>query len=287
MTQEHNPEQDRIQTRTGLLTNHRVITFAGRDAASFLQGYVTCDTGQLSDKAAGLGAFTNLKGRVVANGWIWGQPAEVSLLISADLATPLAEFLRPYLNFSRTKLIPAETAPVVQMDAVHDGAGAHATAPSAADAIALGNGRYLLAPAAAGDSAGQPDLSDAWLTSCIVRNEAVIGELTSSNYLPQMLGLTDLGAVSFEKGCYLGQEVVARAQHRGEVKRRLQKVEYTSSEALRAGDNLLDAADKRQAIVINATDRLALLVSAIDAAELAAGVSWHTQSSQVAIKGLA
>jgi folate-binding protein YgfZ len=63
----------------------------------------------------------------------------------------------------------------------------------------------------------------------------LISAPTSAAFLPQMLDLERLGAVNFAKGCYLGQEVVARAQHRGEVKRRLQQLHWSGPTAPEAG----------------------------------------------------
>ena len=61
---------------------------------------------------------------------------------------------------------------------------------------------------------------------CIDAGFGLVSAPVCEKFLPQMLGLTDIGAVSFDKGCYLGQEVVARAQHRGEVKRRIRRFRY-------------------------------------------------------------
>jgi folate-binding protein YgfZ len=60
-----------------------------------------------------------------------------------------------------------------------------------------------------------------WQSACIDAGLVVVTEATAERFLPQMLGLVTLDAVDFDKGCYLGQEVVARAQHRGQVKRQL------------------------------------------------------------------
>jgi hypothetical protein len=59
-----------------------------------------------------------------------------------------------------------------------------------------------------------------------------------------MLGLLDLGAIDFDKGCYLGQEVVARAQHRGKVKRTLQRLQWTGSTAPEIGGDISKAGGK-------------------------------------------
>ena len=108
---------DTTTNKAGTLESHRVLTFSGADASSFLQGYLTCDTDELVTHAALPGAFTNLKGRVVANGWVWGNSNEVQVLVSTSLGEKLGEFLKPYLNFSRTKLDIGTSAPVVRLNA--------------------------------------------------------------------------------------------------------------------------------------------------------------------------
>ena len=265
----------------GLLTSHRVLEFAGPDAAAFLQGYLTCDTDNLSARNALPGAFTNLKGRVVANGWVWGNTSEVRILISAELTGTVSEFLKMYLNFAKTRLTVAPHAPTISLN------------PILADAVQLGNGKVLCATGFAQQTSPlsvTEDLSPGWLAHSISHKEVLVTAATSGTLLPQMLGLTDLGAVSFDKGCYLGQEVVARAQHRGEVKRRLRHIEYSAHQPLAAGATLQDSSGKRVAVVINATaytsdeaaaeplQNTALIVTAVDVLE---GLLWDYAGTPV------
>lgn len=232
--------------QTGSLPSHRVLSFAGPDAANFLQGYLTCDTALLSAATALPAAFTTLKGRVLANGWVWGSGTDVQMLVAESLTQPVSDFLRPYMNFSRTKLEISDQPPLVALHTPN------------AEGIAIGDTRCLVHS----KTDDTRDLSAAWLAECIATAEVVVTLPVSETYLPQMLGLTELGAVSFEKGCYLGQEVVARAQHRGEVKRRLRSATYNSSSPLQPADVLTDAAGKRLGNVVCSTDQAVLLVSA-------------------------
>lgn len=240
--------------QAGTLASHRVLTFAGADAASFLQGYLTCDTAQLSTSEATPGAFTNLKGRVVANGWVWGDTIRVQMLVPSSLTQAVSDFLKPYMNFSRTKLSIAEQPPFVALPAGEVPAG-----EVTAGEVAIGTDRRVIQATQTG-----PDLSTEWLAACIAHNEAVVTAAVSGTYLPQMLGLTELGAVSFDKGCYLGQEVVARAEHRGAVKRRLRRARYKAASPLLPGGVLTDVAGKRLGNVVCATEDAVLLVSAVD-----------------------
>lgn len=262
---------------TGLLGSHRVLKFAGPDAATFLQGYLTCDTDKLDPHNALPGAFTNLKGRVVANGWVWGSASEVQMLVSRDLTDTCAEFLKMYLNFAKTKLEIQPEPPLAHLNTRET----TSTASDLKSAVSVGAGKWLLA-----SGAQTEDMSSAWLAHTIRHNEALVTQATSGSLLPQMLGLTELGAVSFEKGCYLGQEVVARAQHRGEVKRRLQNISYVSEAVLPAGATVDDEAGKRVAVVINATavpsneSASALVVSSVDKL---AGAQLHYNGTPVSV----
>lgn len=239
---------DTTTNKAGTLESHRVLTFSGKDASSFLQGYLTCDTDQLTAHQALPGAFTNLKGRVVANGWVWGSSTEVQFLISASLGEKLGEFLKPYLNFSRTKLDIGASAPVVRLNE------AQARVPG--QIYISGHGMLDTT-----STESLEDLSEPWIQQSIAAFEAIVTEPISDTYLPQMLGLTALGAVSFSKGCYLGQEVVARAEHRGEIKRVLKRASYHHHTLIEPGQNFTDSDNRRSASVICATPGKALLVT--------------------------
>jgi folate-binding Fe-S cluster repair protein YgfZ len=92
-----------------------------------------------------------------------------------------------------------------------------------------------------------------------------------------MLGLPNLGAVSFSKGCYLGQEVVARAEHRGNVKRKLRRARIDAAICLSPGMRLSNAAGQTQATIINAVDDIALIVTSAEGPRL----NLHTDNEDV------
>jgi len=244
---------------TGTLASHRILSFDGTDAASFLQGYLTCDTDKLETQTALPGAFTNLKGRVVANGWVWGEATAVRMLLATSLTETVAEFLKPYMNFSKTKLSVANTAPVVTLlgPVTKD-------TQETQDLIQIGTDRGLSKALGEMPDSQLTDISSEWLERCIAADEVVVTKASSETYLPQMLGLTKIGAVSFDKGCYLGQEIVARAEHRGEVKRRLRRATHSAQTKLASGSKVTDKHGKVRANLICASKSAALLVSSDD-----------------------
>lgn len=179
------------------------LRLAGPDAAAFLQGYLTADLDHLTPHRALPMAYCNLKGRVLASGWATGSPADMLLVVDASVAAPLATDLGKYLLFAKAKLGAApEDVAFVDSDVVPAGS------------VALPPTGCRLLPAAGGGHG-------AVAAACAASGFVVVSAPVSQRFLPQMIGLTDAGAVSFAKGCYLGQEVVARAEHRGQVKQAL------------------------------------------------------------------
>jgi hypothetical protein len=229
------------------------LSFEGPDVAGFLQGYLTCDTTILHQDQLQPAALCNLKGRVLAFGWCLSPAAnQILWLVPADLVSELQKFLKPYLAFSKTRLreladdhlligcleTPGNIADDVSIRLI--------TSIEGLDALCAGS-----SPVARGDfdvaliQAGIP-----WITSA-----------TSGEFLPQMLGLTALGAINFDKGCYLGQEVVARAQHRGQVKRRLTLLQQQADQSATPGATLLDRAGRAAGQVVASASSTSASVS--------------------------
>ncbi len=208
-----------------LLDDLGALRFDGADAAGFLQGYLTTDTAELGGDPQ-FTAMCNIKGRVVCSGFAWLEEGAVTLVLHTSLRPTVLEFLRPYLAFSKTaaSAVPSRVVGVL-----------HAAPPSrelgSLPGGHLGDGRHLFvvddqAPESILDGISKLERSR-WDEALIERREVWLEAATSGRFLPQMLGLDERGAVNFSKGCYLGQEVVARAQHRGRVKRRLTALNWS------------------------------------------------------------
>lgn len=233
------------------LADLAVVSFTGRDARAFLQGYLTCDTDQLSAGRLTPTALCNLQGRVVMNGWC--APMEdqgdggqtIHLLLHASLVERLTEFLRPYLMFSKTTARDLREDSIVLASLDTDEPGG----------LMLDERRRLFTQTSV---AGARNLWDAhphvsqerWLATLTADGYPLVSAPVSEVFLPQMLDLERLGAINFEKGCYLGQEVVARAQHRGRVKRRLERLTWQGPAAPCPGAELTDDSGKARGIVL-------------------------------------
>jgi len=224
-----------------------VAAFEGADVRRFLQGYLTCDTAALDASRFVPAAICSLKGRVVVNGWcIAPHPQQVLLVIHASLFDPLHALLRVYLRFSRTRLsnIGDERLVFGGLNLDENAGGAPVDAArrlfvcaDLAEAERLWQAHSHLAP-------------DTWQRQLIADGVPLVTATTTDAFLPQMLDLPALGAINFNKGCYLGQEVVARAQHRGQVKRHLARLAWQGNDAPAPGAELTDAAGRNRGVVI-------------------------------------
>ncbi len=246
---------DRTSAPPGMayLPELAAMRFEGPDVRKFLQGYLTCDTDELQAGHLTPTALCNLKGRVVMNGWC--APAgdddtapAVTLILHASLVARLQRFLEAYLKFSRTRVLDQRSDTLVL--------GTLDLAPG--DGLVM-DARRALHPVqdleqAKALWARHPHLTAAaWHASLTADGIPLLCDTVSEAFLPQMLDLQNLGAINFDKGCYLGQEVVARAQHRGQVKRRLARLAWRGDTPPAAGSEVTDGAGKPQGMVLQTT----------------------------------
>lgn len=199
-----------------------LLRFSGPDAASFLQGQLTCDTRLLADGRTQLGACTSPQGRVIALLRLRQTEAAVLALLPLELVEDVARHLRRYVLRAKVAIEPAADLRLYALD--------RASAASVAQGVAFdyADGRRLVAmPRATPPSAGPAvhpqspaDVDRDWRAADIAAGLPQVVAATSQAFVPQMLNLDLLDGVSFAKGCYTGQEIVARTHHLGRVKRR-------------------------------------------------------------------
>lgn len=225
--------------RAALLSGLATLRFRGADALTFLQGYLTCDVERLTAAEPQPAALTNLQGRVVASGWCRAPDRDtLDWLVHAGIAPTVEEFMARYLAFSRTTLGPLSDDHLEIGLIDSDGRVSAIAVTDEGELTALLD-RHAVTSAAA------------WHAACVAARFALVDQESSGRFLPQMLALVEAGAVNFDKGCYLGQEVVARAQHRGEVKRRLTLLEGPGATAP-PGTPVQDGDGREQGVIIAA-----------------------------------
>jgi folate-binding protein YgfZ len=226
------------------LTQFGVIDAIGDDAATFLHSQLTSDVQHLDASTARLAGFCSAKGRLLASFLMWRTGDAVRLLVSADIQAPVQKRLSMFVLRAKAKLVDAtpELAAVGfagdvrgvlsrLFDAMPDGVHVKVDGPSGSlirvpDSV--GRPRFLwVGPKALVEARlagldekltrGSAQLWD-WLD--IHAGEPRITQPTAEQFVPQMVNFDVLGGVNFKKGCYPGQEVVARSQYRGTIKRR-------------------------------------------------------------------
>ena len=190
-----------------------MITLKGFAVKDFLQGYLTSDSARINRSQPSPMALCTLKGRVLANGWALELADGVGLIVHRTLAEDVVTFLKPYAMFAKCTFHSVDTA--VNIEACKDTKRCFLTD------WAIANEQE--------SALGQGDIS-ATLGALMAEHGIVfINKTLSQKFLPQMLDLHVHGAVDFDKGCYLGQEIVARAQFRGAVKKQLAQFQWQGS----------------------------------------------------------
>lgn len=231
------------------LSHEGVLAVRGADAAKFLQGQLTCNLNYLSDTQASLGARCTQKGRMQSSFRILLQGDGVLLAMTTELLEPQLADLKKYAVFSKSKLTDESAAWVrfglVNADTALASLGLELSTETdsvvrndALIAIRVSPGRAeLWVPAEQGDvvrnqlaaTLDQTDLNE-WLLGQIRAGIGQVMPQTRELFIPQMLNLQAVGGVSFKKGCYTGQEIVARMQYLGKLKRRLYRLSLNAPE---------------------------------------------------------
>ena len=206
-----------------------VLAFRGPDAARFLQGQLSADIEKLAVGASTLAGLHNPQGRVVALLAITRATHDEWLaVLPMELIGAVAQRLRKYVLRSKLQIVEVGDAlRVVGSD----------TEVAGFPSLAWGARRLLLVP---GPRLAEFDFPEAaaarWQSADVAEGLPQVYAATSETFVAQMLNLDLLGAIAFDKGCYTGQEVIARSHYRGRVKRRLQRWFSAVPAPLRAGD---------------------------------------------------
>jgi folate-binding protein YgfZ len=233
-----------------------VIRARGDDARSFLHGQLTQDMLGLEPGRARLAGYCSAKGRLLASFVVWlDADGDVLLACSRDLLAPTLKRLSMFVMRAKCRLTDASGELPLHGVA---GGGVPATlapwgvaaSPDGATVVRLpdaaGVERALWAGAA--PPASLPPMSpEAWAWLELASGLPRIVAANREAFVPQMVNLELVGGVNFQKGCYPGQEVVARSQYRGTLKRRAYLLQgEADGHRLQAGQELFDAADPLQ-----------------------------------------
>lgn len=258
---------------------YKLITVSGTDAAQFLQGQLTQDVTLLVGKRSLLAACCNPQGRVIATVRLISLGASIGMILPAEMAEPIVTLLSRYRMRS-----------AVQFEISGDDWAGIAISQDT-DALLLRSAGLLPAPNGTlmkngilaihhastdqfvelfGEKSALDSLRlqfsapldhDSWQNALILAGVPMISGENSEKYTPHMLNLDQLGAISFDKGCYTGQEVVARTEHLGSSKRRLMRYRC-AAKSIAVGNSLLDG-DRQIGKVVNVSGQDLLAVTPV------------------------
>ncbi len=226
------------------LTHRDLIIVSGEDSQLFLQGQLSCDLSTLSEQDSCLGCLCDNKGRVVASFTLWKLKGEFYLEMETGVATIAKKHLKKYSVFYKSKILInnesfqrigligttvanylTDLFPVIPTSA-NQVVASNASNQSYLRLADFENQRYELWQSNLPNYANPViPLPEEELENWKILDQAQgfyrLQAADSALYTPQELNYDQLGLISFKKGCYTGQEIIARMHYRGKAKKRL------------------------------------------------------------------
>ncbi|CAN7323258.1 folate-binding protein [Pseudoduganella sp. LjRoot289] len=263
------------------VTDQGLIALAGEDSAGFLHNQLTNDVEHLGQDDVRLAGYCTPKGRLQATFLMWRNEESIFLQLPREIQPPLQKRLSMFVLRAKTKLSDATDAPATQVVLGLGGGMAEAVLQSWFEPLpakpyskvehplgtllrvadAFGAARYLWLTSSEIADTVAPVLADklnvggneAWRLAEIHAAVPQVTAATQEQFVPQMINLELLGGVNFKKGCYPGQEIVARSQYLGKLKRRTALVRIADA-GVAAGAEVFAESDPSQpcGMVVNA-----------------------------------
>ena len=244
------------------LSHLSLLKLSGEDAATFLQGQVTNDVKQLNGSNSQYAGYCNPKGRMLALFLAYAHAGSLYLQLDSRLAEAISKRLRMYVL--RSKVVVEDISDsTVRLGIAGSNAGAalgnlFAEVPGAAhEMVSSEIGLLIRLPGSSprfelittAENAQhfweqlktqlKPVGKAAWEWLEIQAGIPDVQPGTQEEFVPQMVNLDLLGGINYKKGCYTGQEIVARTHYLGKVKRRTQLAHLTGDKQPQAGDDVM------------------------------------------------
>lgn len=212
-------------------TELAALRISGSDRVEFLQGQLTQDVSKITPEQPALAGWTSAKGRLLLVGWLIDWEDAYSLVVPAELAPKAAQRLQMFVLRAKVSIECVSTSITFTPETV-----SAQSSPEGKESVIKGceitNKYYSFTPSAAHQgrltlALEEPKVVAAdpgarhWRAANLRAGLPSIFAPTQEHFVPQMLNLDLLGAISFTKGCYVGQEIVARTQNLGRIKRRM------------------------------------------------------------------
>jgi folate-binding protein YgfZ len=266
------------------LSHLGLLEISGADAMTFLQGQVTNDVKLLTGNNAHYSAYCNPKGRMLALFLAFAHADHIHLQLNRELVDPILKRLKMYVMRSKVEIKDVSESIIKfginGLEASQILASSLAKIPTQDyELITLDNATVLKLPSTCGarfeiftDVTNAPIIWDALKAKCkvveklywdLLEIQAGIPDIelkTQEQFVPQMLNLDILNGINFKKGCYTGQEIVARTHYLGSVKRRTYLAEICPASqfasAPQAGDKILDATQNEVGLLVRVAPNL-------------------------------
>lgn len=250
------------------ITQLGLLRFEGTDAQSFLQGQLTNNVAALNDTRSQYAGYCTPKGRLLAAFLMWRRDAVYWMMLPRELCEPLRKRLSMYIL--RAKVKASDVTQQHALFGIGDGDAANTIAapgvavPDTVHAVTHAPGitviklpieRYLVVadtsqagPIQARFAALAPASAETlWSALDIAAGIPSIVAATQDQFVPQTVNFDRIGALSFDKGCYPGQEIVARTHYLGRVKQRMVRAQLRTDQAPASGDKVYSKAYGEQA----------------------------------------
>jgi len=272
-------ELKHAQTETIMvdLSHHGLICFSGDDAQTFLQNQFSCDVRETNLHKAQYGSYCSPKGRILASFLLWQKENTFLMQLPSSLCATIQKRLSMYVLRAKVRITDCSQS-WIRIGIAGQGAQRLAEELSAAQlnpdsplSVAqngqtsiichAGNRFELVTPIENAPTLweqfsqhARPVGAACWDWLEIQSGIPVILPATQEQFLPQMVNLDAIGGVSFRKGCYPGQEIVARTQYLGKLKRRMFLANISTTSPVSAGDELFsaDLIDQSSGRIVNA-----------------------------------
>lgn len=228
------------------VTSLSVLEFSGHDAGQFLHNQLSADILRIKPGEAGFACCCNPAGRVIALLLISPIESSFYALCSTDLVNELSSWLKRFVFREKVTITIRTDLQVFSGDVDQPEDGALLLKSSAGL-------DYLLAVSPDPDEARAESAGQHWKVNELRHGVCWLDQGSSAKYLPQMLGFETIGALSFNKGCYPGQEIIARTRYLGKLKRRPVLVSTVAGIPVNVGDKaeLLVGENSFSAVVVD------------------------------------
>lgn len=199
-----------------------VLLVSGADARSFLQGQLTADLDLLTPERIVLAACNSPQGRVQSVLWLIERPDGIAMLVSKPLLESTAARLRRYVLRAKVAIdLERLHVGVLEQTSIADAAEPAHRLEGEASLLRWSGHRHVLVVAPSAPLSADPERELSWRTEYLRAGLPQIYPETHEQFVAQMLNIDLLGGISFTKGCYTGQEIIARTHYRGAIKRRM------------------------------------------------------------------